>query len=137
MNNQLKITKNTPQLESSYSTLCYVNTLLCEETINVQAIRLFLRNKSNEKHDYHREMGSNKANNGDHKKMENIYSNGLIFQYYSIRALLWKISLRYLPSSKNKWISYMEGKMIEYHEMIKEHILDLIVKKKKKKEIQS
>ena len=31
----------------------------------------------------------------------------------------------------------MEGKMIEYHEMIKEHILDLIVKKKKKKEIQN
>lgn len=61
-----------------------------------------------------------------------MYSDGLIFQFYSIRALLWKIALRYLPISKNKWISYMEGKMIEYHEQIRQHILDIIVKKKKK-----
>lgn len=43
-----------------------------------------------------------------------LYSNGLIFQFYSIRALLWKISLRYLPCYKNKWISLMEGSLLQY-----------------------
>jgi len=43
------------------------------------------------------------------------YSNGLIFQFYSVRALLWKISLGYLLASKNKWISMMEGNLLQYH----------------------
>lgn len=47
------------------------------------------------------------------------YSNGLIFQFYSVRALLWKIVIKYLPASKNKWISLMEGKLIHYNELIR------------------
>jgi hypothetical protein len=54
MHDQLKITKNTKDLESSYSTLCYVNKLLCQEAIDVQAIKIFLRNKSNETYEYHK-----------------------------------------------------------------------------------
>ena len=44
-----------------------------------------------------------------------LYSNGLIYQYYSVRALLWKVSLGYLPATKNKWVSFMEGNLICYH----------------------
>lgn len=32
------------------------------------------------------------------------FSNGLIFQYYPVRALIWKIVSGYLPDSKEKWI---------------------------------
>lgn len=64
-----------------------------------------------------------------------LYSNGLIFQFYSVRALLWKVSLQYLPASKNKWVSTMEGTLITYHEHIVEHIIDFVAKKKVKKEL--
>ncbi len=63
------------------------------------------------------------------------YSNGLIFQYYSVRALLWKIGLGYLPQSKNKWISLMEGNLIVYHQLVQQHIIDLVVKRKKREDI--
>ena len=60
------------------------------------------------------------------------YSNGLIFQYYSVRALLWKISMGYLQPLKNKWISLMEGSLIEYQDLVREHILDIVMKRKRK-----
>jgi hypothetical protein len=41
--------------------------------------------------------------------------------------------LGYLQPSKNKWISLMEGNIIEYQELVKEHIIDLVIKKKKRK----
>jgi hypothetical protein len=63
-------------------------------------------------------------------------SNGLIFQFYSVRALLWKICLKYLPASKNKWVSLMEGKLIHYQELIREYLLEIVIKKKKKREVQ-
>ena len=64
-----------------------------------------------------------------------LYSNGLIYQYYSVRALLWKVSLGYLPAAKNKWVSYMEGNLIEYHELVNEHIIEFVKRKKRKENL--
>jgi hypothetical protein len=114
--------------------------MLCQDLIDIQDIKAFLRNKSSEISEYDKynfnktdRPRSNSQNKIAIQHYQN-YSNGLIFQYYSIRALLWKISLGYLLPSKNKWISLMEGNLIEYHELIKEHIIDLVVKKKRRKE---
>lgn len=61
----------------------------------------------------HSEKGTSQIRNMLH--YYTLYSNGLIFQFYSVRALLWKVSLEYLPPSKNKWVSTMEGNLIAYH----------------------
>jgi len=47
IDNQLKIVKNTPQLLNVYPTLSYINKILCEDNIDVYAIKLFLKNKCN------------------------------------------------------------------------------------------
>lgn len=60
-------------------------------------------------------MDKNLLHSPNIHKYYTLYSNGLIFQFYSIRALLWKISLNYLPTGKNKWVSVMEGSLINYH----------------------
>ncbi len=55
------------------------------------------------------------------KMMKQYYtsnSNGLAYQYYPIRALLWKVSLGYLPCQKNKWISKMQANLIQYNKYV-------------------
>jgi hypothetical protein len=58
-------------------------------------------------------------------------SNDLIFQFYSVRALLWKICLKYLLP-RTSGLSPMEGKLIHYQELLREYLLEFVIKKKKK-----
>lgn len=95
-------------------TLRHVNHMLVQETIDIPAVKAFLSNKSSEVIEFER---STPSKQGERHRVSSQsraaiqhyqnYSNGLIFQYYSVRALLWKIGLGYLPHCKNKWISLM------------------------------
>ena len=52
------------------------------------------------------------------------------YQYYSVRALLWEISLGYLPDkNKSKWVSMMEANLQRYKSFVKEYIIQAIEKK--------
>lgn len=140
MADHLRISRINRELQGEYLTLRHVNHMLVQEAIDVHAVKAFLANKSSEviELDTFTSRRSERPRANSHSRVAiqhyQNYSNGLIFQYYSIRALLWKISLGYLPPGKNKWISLMEGSLIEYHELVQEHIIDLLVKKKKRKE---
>ena len=54
----------------------------------------------------------------------------LDYKYYSIRSLVWKVSIGYFPNTKQKWISIMEKNMIKYQEYIELYIVNNIAKKK-------
>ena len=143
MNELLKITKITKELRGEHLTLCHNNRLLCEEMIDVRGLRKFLLNKTsesiliNEETDYPKGIDKvyKNANKNNVIQHYTTFSNGIIFQFYSVRALLWKIIIKYLPASKNKWISLMEGKLIHYNELIKDYVLEIVVRKKKKKDL--
>ncbi len=53
----------------------------------------------------------------------------LPFQYYSVRSLLWKISLGYLAPHKGKWISFMEKNLVSYRKFVYQFIVQPIEKK--------
>lgn len=57
----------------------------------------------------------------------------LPYQYYPVRALVWKVAIGYLPEKKQKWISFMEGSLLRYQNLIKEHIVQTVRRKKLKK----
>ena len=59
------------------------------------------------------------------------FSNGLIFQYYPVRALIWKIVSEYLHDTKEIWIWKMQVSLLKYRELIKEHIIEVVLKKNK------
>ena len=63
------------------------------------------------------------------------YSNGLIFQYYSVRALLWKVALNYLSYAKSKWVSTMERNLIKYLGKVKEHVVESVNRKHARNQI--
>lgn len=113
MADHMRISKINRELQGEYLTLRHVNHILCQDYIDVHEIKAFLRNKSSEIVQYDNnnfKKGERPRSNSQNKiaiQHYQNYSNGLIFQYYSIRALLWKISLGYLLPSKNKWISLM------------------------------
>jgi hypothetical protein len=141
MADHMRISRITRELQGEYLTLRHVNHMLVQEAIDVTAVKAFLANKSSEVIEFDRtapvQQGErNKVSSQSRAAIQHYqnYSNGLIFQYYSVRALLWKIGLGYLPSSKNKWISLMEGSLIVYHNLVQQHIIDLVVKRKKRGE---
>jgi hypothetical protein len=116
--------------------------MLVQETIDVPAVKAFLANKSSEVIEFERNTPSkqgerHRVSSQSRAAIQHYqnYSNGLIFQYYSVRALLWKIGLGYLPHSKNKWISLMEGNLIVYHQLVQQHIIDLVVKRLKREDV--
>jgi|JI6StandDraft_1071083.scaffolds.fasta_scaffold03108_21 hypothetical protein len=40
-------------------------------------------------------------------ELKHQFYNCLGYQYYTIRSLVWKMLLEYLPDRKNKWITFM------------------------------
>jgi hypothetical protein len=140
MGDHMRISRITRELQGEYLTLRHVNHMLVQEAIDVGAVKAFLANKSSEVVEFepsavgqgerHRVSAQSRAAIQHYQN----YSNGLIFQYYSVRALLWKIGLGYLPPSKNKWISLMEGNLILYHRLVHQHIIELVLKRKKRGE---
>jgi hypothetical protein len=141
MSDHMRISRINRDLQGEYLTLRHVNHMLVQDLIDIHEIKAFLANKSSEVVEFDRNAPTRRserprANSQSRAAIQHFqnYSNGLIFQYYSVRALLWKISLGYLPPAKNKWISLMEGNLINYHELVQEHIIDLVVKKRKRKE---
>lgn len=137
MGDHLKITKINTSLQGEYRTLCHINHMLCENPIDTPNIQKFLLTKSGEKVDFQNQLPTDKGSTQSRQALHyyTLYSNGLIFQFYSVRALLWKVGLEYLPPSKNKWVSTMEGTLIAYHDYLIEHILEIVAKKKGKKEL--
>ena len=136
MKNHLQLTKINSALQGQYQTLKHINHILCSNPVNTEQIRVFLLTKSSEKIDLEEEeleeIQTAQKKNVMH--YYTLYSNGLIYQFYSVRALLWKVSIGYLPAAKNKWVSVMEGSLIYYHDCINQHILDIVVKTKVRKD---
>lgn len=124
----LRITKKNKSLIGEYYTLRQINRMLCQEEIPLKEVSDFLLNKSAETPPFSLESDNKARKNLIH--FYRTHSNGLIYQYYPIRAMLWKICLGYLHSTKNKWISHLEGKLIEYEEYVKNYIIENVIKKK-------
>ena len=93
--------------------------MLCENPLKSDDIRLFLLTKTSER-TWEKENEEEREGTLPRNKLHyyTLYSNGLIYQFYSVRALLWKVSIGYLPPAKNKWVSVMEGSLIYYHDCL-------------------
>ena len=66
------------------------------------------------------------------EKEKKIITKQLPYQYYSVRTLLWQISMEFLPvDKKSKWISHFEGKMRAYNNWVKEYIIQSLERKVK------
>jgi len=62
-------------------------------------------------------------------ELKHQFYNSLGYQYSTIRSLVWKILLEYLPDRKNKWISFMETNKKQYERMLID-TLGLIIKRR-------
>jgi hypothetical protein len=56
------------------------------------------------------------------------FYNCLGYQYYTIRSLVWKILLDYLPDRKNKWITFLEANKKLYEKMLVDNFGSIIKK---------
>lgn len=128
MTNHIHITRKNQELQGEYATLCHINRLVGEDYVEAWAVRQYLVTKSGEVEEIRGRSGSQGCLQKGVQYYQQ-YSNALIFQYYSVRALLWKVALGYLPASKKKWISTMEGNLIKYLRHIREHITETVHRK--------
>ena len=62
-------------------------------------------------------------------ELKHQFYNCMGYQYYTIRSLVWKILLEYLPDRKNKWITFMEANKKQYEKMLVD-TLGLIIKRR-------
>ena len=92
--------------------------MLCEDEIDVWEIKEYLVCKVAEQ-----DQGKFRSS-----------SDGLIYQNYPVRALLWKVALGYLPRHKNKWISLLETNLARYQEFVERHIVEYVNRKAVRKE---
>jgi hypothetical protein len=67
--------------------------------------------------------------------LRHIFYNFLGYQYYTIRSLVWKILLDYLPDRKNKWITFLEANKKLYEKILIDNF-DSIIKKRPNEPIQ-
>ena len=101
MGDHMRISRITRELQGEYLTLRHVNHLLVEEAIDVNAVKAFLANKSSEVIEFDRDAPTqgerDRVSSQSRAAIQHYqnYSNGLILQYYSVRALLWKMGLGY------------------------------------------
>ena len=95
--------KMTRNVEDDFIMLMELKRILCSEVISMKELKNFMNTVT------------------------------LPFQYYPVRALLWKVSIGYLPQTKQKWVSLMEGSLLKYQNLVKEHIVQTVRRKKLKK----
>lgn len=60
MADHMKISKINRELQGEYLTLCHINHMLCQDIIDVNQIKAFLRNKSGETVEFNKEAVINK-----------------------------------------------------------------------------
>jgi hypothetical protein len=62
-------------------------------------------------------------------ELRHMFYNCLGYQYYTIRSLVWKILLDYMPDRKNTWITFLEANKKLYEKMLIDNLGSIIKKR--------
>lgn len=50
----------------------------------------------------------------DIAELKQLFYNYISYQYYTLRSLVWRVLLDYLPNRNNKWVTKMETNKVNY-----------------------
>ena len=62
------------------------------------------------------------------------FYNYISYQYYTLRSLLWRILLEYLPPRNNKWITKIEATRVNYEKLLNDNLISSIKRRGKEAE---